>query len=200
MALLAADPKSRKQQIALIALVVGLAWYAVYTYVLSPAQENLQQKQAQLEQLEQKNRRSRALAARRDDLSKQMEMLERQLRIFEEFIPQSEEVPELLDAISREAQLVGVEFTRIRPRAPQVGGEYYTKQTWELSVVGEYHNIGRYLSRIASLPRIIKPTNVSLTPAPSSRATRDMEYPLETSLIIETYVLGAVTDTASAAD
>ena len=190
MALLAADPKSRKQQIVLVAVVIGLGWYAVYTYFLGPRQEDVRAKEAQLEQLESDNRRARLLAARRDDLARRMEIFERQLTIFEEFIPQSEEVPELLDAISREAQLTGVELARIRPRAPTAGAQFYTKQTWELAVMGDYHDIGRYLARIASLPRIIKPTNLSLTPAARSRATRDMESPLEVSLIIETYVLG----------
>ena len=173
MALLAADPKSRKQQVALIALVAALGWYAVYTYFLKDRQDLLETKETMLAELEQKNRRSRALAARRDDLNRRMEIFERQLRIFEEFIPQSEEVPELLDAISREAQLTGIELARIRPRPASAGDEYYSKQTWELSVIGDYHNIGRYLARIASLPRIIKPTNVQLVTAPRTRATRE---------------------------
>ena len=198
MALLAADPKSRKQQVALVGLVIALSWYAVFNYVLSPKAEMLTTRQAELEQLESKNRRSRALAARRDDLNKRMEIFERQLRIFEEFIPQSEEVPELLDAISREAQLTGVELSRIRPRAPTAGDQFYTLQTWELAIVGDYHNIGRYLARIASLPRIIKPTSLQMGQAPRSRATRDMEAPLQVSFVAETYVLGALQDTTAA--
>ena len=65
--------------------------------------------------------------------------------------------------------------------------------------MGDYHDIGRYLARIASLPRIIKPTNISLVPAARSRATRFMDAPLEVSLVIETFVVGALPDTAAAA-
>ena len=199
MALLAPDPKTRRTQLLLVGLVLGLGWYAGYTYYFKGRQESLRIKENQLEALEQKNRRSRSLAARRDDLNQRMEMYERQLLIFEEFIPQSEEVPELLDAISREAALTGVELARIRPRAATAGEGFYARQTWELSVMGDYHDIGRYLARIASLPRIIKPTNISLVPAARSRATRFMEAPLEVSLVIETFVVGALPDTAAAA-
>ena len=117
----------------LVGLVLGLGWYAGYTYHFKGRQESLTIKENQLEALEQKNRRSRSLAARRDDLNQRMAMYERQLLIFEEFIPQSEEVPELLDAISREAALTGVELARIRPRAATQGEGFYARQTWEES-------------------------------------------------------------------
>ncbi len=89
-------------------------------------------------------------------------------------------------------------MTRIRPRASEAGAGFYTKQTWDLGVIGEYHDVGRFLARVASLPRIIKPTNVQVGPAPQSRATRGMEAPLEVSLRIETFVLGADTTSATA--
>jgi type IV pilus assembly protein PilO len=173
-----------------MALVILAGWYVGKMYVLNPRQERLESAMQQLESLQTQNRRSKVLAARRDDLRARMELQERQLQVFEEFIPESEEVPELLDAISQEAQLTGVELSRIRPQAVEAG-EFYMKQTWELSVIGEYHEVGRYVARIASLPRIIKPTNLRIAPAPQSRATRNMRAPLEVSLNIETFVLGA---------
>jgi type IV pilus assembly protein PilO len=172
-------------------MMVGAAWYVAKIYALDPRQTEINSSRANLETLESQNRRSRALAARRDDLNSRMELQERQLRIFEEFIPESQEVPELLDAISTEARLTGIEMTRFRPQADEPG-EFYTKRTWELTLLGEYHDIGRYLARVASLPRIIKPGNVNVSLAPRSRATRDMEAPLEVTLRVETFVLGAL--------
>ena len=191
MALLPADPKQRTQSLILVAVLIGAIWYVAWEFVLKPVREQIAVAETELERLESQNQRSRALAARRDDLDARLELQERALRIFEELIPDSEEVPNLLDAISQEAQLTGVEFSRIRPQA-EIAGEFYTKQTWELTVLGEYHDVGRYLTRIASLPRIIKPTAIQLSPAPSNRATRDMEAPLEASFRIETFVLGTV--------
>jgi type IV pilus assembly protein PilO len=100
-------------------------------------------------------------------------------------------VPELLDAITQEARSTGVELIRLRPQASQ-SGDFYSRQMWEVAVLGEYHDVGRYLGRVGSLPRIIKPYGVSITPAPTSRATRDLDAPVEVSLGIETYVLGAL--------
>lgn len=180
-----------------MAILVGAIWYVAFHWVLTPRQERIEDTQRQLQTLEAQNRRSRALAARKDDLEQRLAIQERQLQIFEEFIPESEEVPELLDAISNQAQMTGVELTRIRPQTVEAG-EFYMKQTWELSVLGDYHNVGQYLTRIASLPRIIKPTNVQISPASRSRATRDMEAPLDVSFNIETFVLGVPPGTQAA--
>lgn len=194
MALLPADPKGRKQALILMLIVVAAVWWAAKTYALDPRGDDITVAQTRLEELDRRNRQARTAIARRDDLQSRMALMERQLRIFEEFIPDSEEVPELLDAISHEAELVGIVMSRIRPQAAEAG-EFYTKQTWELSVLGDYHDIGRFLARIASLPRIIKPANIQISLAPRSRATRNMEAPLEVSLVIETFVLGATPTT-----
>lgn len=198
MALLPADPRQRKQMLVLMGVLILLMWFLGWQYVVSPRNEGIDTAQQQLDRLETQNRRSRALAARRDDLDARLEEQERLLRVFEELIPESEEVPNLLDAISQEAQLTGVEFSRIRPQAA-VAGEFYTKQTWEITILGEYHDVGRYMARIASLPRIIKPTSVQLSLAQSNRATRDMEAALEASFRIETFVLGATPGSRPAA-
>ncbi len=194
MALLPADPKGRKQALILMLVVVAAIWWAAKIYLLDPRGDEIGVAQDRLEELERRNRQARTAIARRDDLQSRMALMERQLRIFEEFIPDSEEVPELLDAISHEAELVGVELVRLRPQAAE-SGEFYTKQTWELSVLGDYHDIGRFLARVGSLPRIIKPANVQISVAPRSRATRNMEAPLEVSLVIETFVLGSTPTT-----
>lgn len=194
MAVLPADPRGRRNVLILVALLIVLGWWIGKSQILDRRQAQIAVLTTELQSLEAQNRRSRVLAARRDDLRARMELLERQLRIFEEFIPQSEEVPELLDAISREATLTNVELSRIAPRAAEAT-QFYTRQTWELAVLGDYHNIGRYLARIASLPRIIKPTNLQMRPAQASRATRDMEAPLNVTLRIETFVLGATDGT-----
>jgi len=194
VALLPADPKQRKQALVLMLLVVAAMWWAGRIYFIVPRTEVIDGDRARLEALEQRNRRARIEANQKDALEERMAVMERQLRVFEEFIPDSEEVPELLDAISHEAALVGVEMIRLRPQSAETG-EYYTKQTWELAVIGEYHDIGRFLARVASLPRIIKPANIQISIAPQSRATRNMEAPLEVSLVIETFVIGATPTT-----
>ncbi len=191
MALLPADPKGRKQAAMLMVCLIAAGWYVAKMYALDPRQSQVELAETALARLTRQNEGAKDIIARVDELNSQMEILERQLRLFEELIPTSDEVPELLDAITQEARSTGVELIRLRPQASQ-SGEFYSRQTWEVAVLGEYHDVGRYLGRVGSLPRIIKPRGLSVTPAPMGRATRDMDAPVDVSLSIETYVLGAL--------
>jgi Tfp pilus assembly protein PilO len=66
-------------------------------------------------------------------------------------------VPELLNDMGRRAQLCNVELTRMKPEGEEAS-PYYTRQSYELGVKGTYHNVGRFLSEVGSLPRIVTPT------------------------------------------
>jgi Tfp pilus assembly protein PilO len=49
----------------------------------------------------------------------------------------------------------------MRPQA-ESPGQFYTEQSYEIGVIGGYHEIGRYLGMIASLSRIITPVELKL--------------------------------------
>ena len=118
MALLPVEPRQRKQMLLLMGAIVLAGWYASRTYFTDPHQVRIQQVATHLERLESRNQIAKEAIGDVEGLQRQLERSARELRIFEAFIPRTEEVPELLDAISREAQLVGVELTSIRPSAP----------------------------------------------------------------------------------
>ena len=63
-----------------------------------------------------------------------------------------------------------------------------------MEIVGEYHDIGRFLASIASLPRIVTPVNLEITPFQGDRSVLDMEEPLTATLQIQTYILPTAAD------
>jgi type IV pilus assembly protein PilO len=109
-----------------------------------------------------------------------------QLVQVEGLIPSAEELPDLLDAISSQAQRTGVELTLIQPLGAEAG-EFYTRRTYDLAVLGSFHQIGDFLARVGSLPRIVTPTNLNLTVR--NPETRSGDPQLEARFTIETYVL-----------
>jgi type IV pilus assembly protein PilO len=140
------------------------------------------------------NQRSRAITAgQQDAVDQQLALYRQQLELAEGLIPSVEELPELLDAISAEAQRAGVEMTLIQPVSIRQE-QYYTRRVYDMAVVGPYHGIGDFLTRVASLPRIVTPTNLNLVPhqprGPAGRAP-DASEPirLEARFSIETYVI-----------
>jgi Tfp pilus assembly protein PilO len=122
MAWLPADPKGRKQAAILMMALIAAAWYSAKTYVVDPRQAALEVSSGELARLADQNERARIIVQRQVGLEERVQLVERQLRIFEELLPTSEDVPALLDAIAHEARMTGVGISRLRPQASEPGG------------------------------------------------------------------------------
>ena len=204
MALPPLDPQQRKQLIY-GGVALALLAFGFYDRVYTPRQRRIEGLETRLEQLRQVNSRSRAIARGAEgDVDQQLALYRQQLEMAEGLIPSAEELPDLLDRISAEAQRTGVDLTLIQP----VGAteeEYYTRRVYDLAVVGRYHQIGEFLTRVASLPRIVTPTNLTLTPVerpPAARGAQPDTQPvdLQARFSVETYVIPStpLSDDASA--
>ena len=181
------DPQSRNRLLLGVLLVGGLG-YLGYEYAYRPRAEAIATMEQRLETLEQQNRSARRLTddESRAEVERRLRLYRDQLARVENLIPSSEELPDLLDAISEEAQRTGVELTLIQP----VGAtqeRFYTRRTYELAVIGSYHRVGEFLSRVGSLPRIVTPINLNVLVQEGE--TRGGEPKLEAKFAIETYVL-----------
>lgn len=199
MALIPDDPKQRNALVIGI-LVVGL-FYLFWSFWYTPNDAEVEVMTARLEQLDSENRRAQILATRGgEELEERLALYERHVSQLEALIPQSEEVPALLNDVSRVARETGVENSLLRPDANQAGA-FYTKESYAVEVYGEYHDIGRFLSAIASLPRIITPVNLEIARFQGDRSVLDpdMESPVTASLQIETYILPTPTSPPPAA-
>lgn len=188
MALIPDDPKQRN---ALVIGVVALAgFYFFWSMWYSPRAEQVVGLETRLEQLERENQRAQTVATRgTENLEERLALYERHMIQLEQLIPDSEEVPRLLDQITGEARRHRVNMATTRPEPDEVGA-YYTKDSYEYQVYGEYHDVGRFLAAIASLPRIITPVDVELALF-SGTQPLDMEWPVTATLRLETYLLPA---------
>jgi type IV pilus assembly protein PilO len=180
-------PETRKKLLLGAALVCGLA-YAGHEYLYRPRAEELGRLERRLEALHLRNVTARAISEGQGqaEVEQRLARFRDQLERVERLVPSSEELPDLLDAISAEAQRTGVELTRIQPMGA-AAEDYYTRRSYELAVQGSYHQVGEFLTRIASLPRIVTPTSLLLKTSAAPSETR--EPVLEAKFMIETYVL-----------
>lgn len=191
---------AQRKNLLYIGVFLALAAFGFYDRVYTPRKARIAEMEARLEQLKTVNARSRAITQGAEGaVNEQMALYRQQLELAEGLIPSNEELPNLLDAISAEATRTGVELTLIQP----VGATeeaYYTRRVYDMAVVGEYHQIGEFLTRVASLPRIVTATN--LTVAPFARPGQDentagtaaAQVPLEARFSIETYVIPSTLD------
>ncbi len=192
MALLPAEPRSQK---ALLALIVSLALGAVYyLYLYSPRQQQLAEDEARMEELEFLNQQANARIGNLDALRGELEQSKRQLAQLERLVPSESEMPAIYEAIAAEAELLGLKLISVAPSPPVADtAGYFVQQDWQMTVEGEYHRIGRFLARVASLDRIVRPQVVEITPAgetPSGRQLVTALFGLETFILPPPGVVG----------
>ncbi len=129
-----------------------------------------------------------------EDIRKRVEEYRGTLTVLRQFVPEQNEVPNLLDDISSRAKIRGVNLAAVVPQPVQPGPVPFDTYSYEMSVIGRYDAIGRFLADVAGLRRIIAPSDVRLVAADLTKAkalgdtTRAM---LEAKFKVRTYVKSA---------
>jgi type IV pilus assembly protein PilO len=187
---------SRKKILLLSLVCVALVAYGAHAYLYAPRKEAVAEMETRVERLRAQNRTARKLTEEegRAEAERRLGRYREQLVQVEGLIPSSEELPDLLDAISAEAQRTGVDLALIQP-VGATAEQFYTRRTYDLAVLGSYHQIGAFLTEIASLRRIVTPINLNLT----VRSEEAGGVPrLEAKFAIETYILPPPDEAAAA--
>ncbi len=189
MALIPDDPKQKNALVVGLLFVVGL--YLVNTYWRADKLAEVVQGESRLEALENSNRTAEIIAARGGTaLQERMVVYERHIAQLEALIPLEEQVASLLNDLTLLQRELGVQLDLIRPE-PAEPSNFYTKQTYSLRVIGEYHDVSRYITRVASMERIITPIDLSLSVFAASARFRDYESPVQAEFRIQTYVIAS---------
>ncbi len=170
-------------------LAFGLAggyWYQFW----SPKNLELDEVDVHVQALKDMNQRAKAELAqgKTSELRAETEQFERDLNVMRELVPTANEVPVLLEQVSTAARRVGLDISDVQP-LPQLSGDQYDAYKYRMSVRGDYHQIGVFLTNVGTLQRIVAPINVSLNPSqqqPRNRAPRTQ--PIDARFEIQTYV------------
>lgn len=129
-----------------------------------------------------------------EDLKKQTEAYRATLESLRQLVPDQNEVPGLIDAISTRAKVRGVHVASLAPQPVEVGPSPFDTHRYRMSVIGRYDEIGEFLTDVAGLRRIIVPIEVSLVAAnvTSARALGDTSKAmLEAKFVVKTFVKSA---------
>ena len=181
------DPKQRNFLLLGVALLALIIPYQMY--VVSPRRQANATLLQRVEGLEVLNRRASVVSAQGGgDLQERLALYERHVARLEQLIPAQEEVPALIDDVGNRARVLDVEVQTLQPQ-PAEPGQYYTRTAYNMGVVGEYHDVGRFLAEIASLSRIVTPAQVDVQLYGQPQQFPDLEAPVLANFRIETYVL-----------
>ena len=185
MALLPQDPQQQKK--ILVAIAPLLILFAYWYFLHGKAQAEILTKETRLETLEAVNGPARIQASQGGpELQRKLALYEQHMVRLEQLIPEREEVSDLLYTMTQRAEDAGVDMTTMKPEDEQPG-QFYTRQTYEMGVIGSYHRVGQFLASIGGLPRIITPIDVVITTR--AQSDRSGARLLNAQFRIETYVV-----------
>jgi Tfp pilus assembly protein PilO len=129
-----------------------------------------------------------------EDLKAKTEAYRVSLEALRQLVPDQNEVPGLIDAISTRAKVRGVHVASLAPQPVESGPAPFDTHRYKISVIGHYDQIGEFLTDVAGLKRIIVPIEVSMVAAnpTSARALGDTSRSmLEARFVVKTFVKSA---------
>ncbi|MEO8199465.1 MAG: type 4a pilus biogenesis protein PilO [Gemmatimonadota bacterium] len=135
-----------------------------------------------------------------EDLRRRLDNYRISLELMRRLVPERNEVPNLLDAISTRARIRGVTLSNVAPISVDAGPAPFETHRYQIAVLGHYDQIGQFLADVASLERIIVPFDLHMAEAPgqSAKALGDTTGAmLEAKFQIRTYVKTNNTEAAS---
>jgi type IV pilus assembly protein PilO len=138
-------------------LLVGVALLVVGLYVLlffGGDRANLRSLQTKRAKLEQNIQAAKAVANNLESFKRKREELESQLKAALEKLPESSDLPALLTNITTLGKKSGLEIQTFR-QGKKIDRGFYSEQQIQLEFAGEYHDIGLFFDRVASLSRIV---------------------------------------------
>jgi type IV pilus assembly protein PilO len=146
-----------------VLLICAVIWGGGYYFLLKDKQvelESLEQKEVELKQaFETKQAKAVNLEAYKEQLAEMKVMFASMLAQ----LPKKSEVPELLVDVTRTGLINGLEFELFQPQGERAI-DFYAELPIQMTVTGNYHQFGEFVSGLASLPRIVTVHDMKLGP------------------------------------
>lgn len=149
--------------LAVIVVAIALIWLVFFTGFLPFSRVRTK---GELEKLKQELQvaagdlqRAKAAAQSLPAVEGQIKELEEKWRVLSGLLPKSTEMSSLLTAITTAGMRAGVEFTLFEPGTSEPAG-LYVHYPIRVSVVGNYHQVGRFLDNLCNMERLFGISNL----------------------------------------
>lgn len=156
----------RLQRILICVAVFLILGGSFYYFFYMPKAEEINDLQDEYEALETKLFTLRATVKDFEKFQKEYEAAQTKFKLALQLLPEKQEIPSLLEGVSRSGKDSGLEFLLFQPGQEMQRG-FYAEIPVSVQVSGGYHNIALFFDRVAKLPRIVNILNIVIQ-APAS--------------------------------
>ncbi len=185
---------TKRDQILISAVVLSASLAGAYGYFMFiPKREQLSAIEQHLDVLDAKNNQAKADVASGSvgRLREQASEYRASLKVLQQLVPTTNEVPALLESVSTAARRVGLDLASVEPM-PVIVGEQFDTYRYKVSVKGGYHALAGFLTNVGSLNRIVAPVSLDVkeqNAADKKKArVKNGEATLDTDFQIQTYI------------
>ena len=154
-------PKAQRLLICFgtVFVILGVfAWFTAW-----PKYDRYRELKAEIETMEEKLAAMKIEAAKLPRYREKWENTKAQFALVKKKLPEEKEIPDLLTSISQSGQEVGLEFLLFQPKG-ETRKDFFAEIPVAIEVKGGYHNLGQFLAKVASLPRVVNIKDLKLVP------------------------------------
>ncbi|MEE9332966.1 MAG: type 4a pilus biogenesis protein PilO [Granulosicoccaceae bacterium] len=168
-----------------IAMIVTLG--LIGNFVIKPQYDKLALVESKENDLRIKFDKEQAKAANRTAYIEQLEEMKKTFNVMLRQLPNKTDIESLLVDLSQTSVASGLEVKYFKPET-EIPREFYAEYPIKISVTGQYHQFGQFISGLAALPRIVTLSNIDIAEikAPNEQAS-NTSTKLKMDLIATTY-------------
>ena len=170
--------------IGIVCLLIGVGyWYFFY----QQQDKDVTILTENIDELDRKIATAKGLAAKLEDLEKDMELLTIQWEEALKYLPNEDEIENVLKSIELAIRDSNLKKFNFSPGEPEPI-DFYSEQQIGINLEGKFPDFLSFLDRLERFDRIVKPRNISLSL--KSRGAKDREFKLNINLVVSAYILG----------
>jgi type IV pilus assembly protein PilO len=133
-----------------------------YWYYWAPTAQEAQLLEAQIQQIQVENQRTREIADQLPQLEAELEVMEANLGTLQSILPEARETDVLLRRLQSAAADTNLDLQR-SDYQPPILHDFYAEVPIRLEVVGSFHDLARFFDRVSKFGRIVTVGQVSIT-------------------------------------
>lgn len=158
----------------LMLVLAGVVVFGAWHYLVKPQFE----KRASLENKEQDLRAQfdsvQAKAANRAAYAEQLAEMEKTFNVMLRQLPNKTDIESLLVDLSQTSVAAGLDVEYFKPDT-EVPREFYAEYPIKISVTGQYHQFGQFISGLAALPRIVTLSKIDIAQLEKGRGNNQAQ-------------------------
>ncbi len=152
-------PKQKLLVAVLVSVLVAVGYYYLY---YSEASNRIASLQARLAEMSSKIKEQEVIARNLPSFRLEVTKLEEQLKVLLDQLPNSAELPSLLNNISELARESRLDVLKFTPRA-EVKKDFYAEIPVSIAVLGNYRSYLLFADKVSHLPRIVNLSDIAFT-------------------------------------